>query len=118
DCQAGATILELALLVDRYLLIVSTFCFFAAIVRTILSLRARTFQPGRLSFLAIGLGFIFQTAFLSIRGPALHRCPLTNLFEVFIFLAWSIALIYMLVGPTYRLSLKGAFTGTHASPIK
>src|SRR5438045_1438059 len=114
DCQAGATILELALLlallVDRYLLIVSTFCFFAAIVRTILSLRARAFQPGRFSFLAIGLGFIFQTAFLSIRGHALHRCPLTNLFEVFIFLAWSIALIYMLVGPAYRLSLMGAFT--------
>jgi HemX protein len=110
DCQAGAAILELALLVDRYLLIVSTFCFFAAIVRTILSLRARVFQPGRFSFLAIGLGFIFQTAFLSIRGHELHRCPLTNLFEVFIFLAWSIALIYMLVGPTYRLSLMGAFT--------
>ena len=114
DCQAGATILELALLlallVDRYLLIVSTFCFFAAIVRTILSLRARAFQPGRFSFLAIGLGFIFQTAFLSIRGHELHRCPLTNLFEVFIFLAWSIALIYMLVGPAYRLSLMGAFT--------
>jgi ABC-type uncharacterized transport system permease subunit len=110
DCQAGATILELGLLVDRYLLIVSTFCFFAAIVRTILSLRARAFQPGRFSFLAIGLGFIFQTAFLSIRGHELHRCPLTNLFEVFIFLAWSIALIYMLVGPTYRLSLMGAFT--------
>jgi len=110
DCQAGATILELTLLVDRYLLIVSTFCFFAAIVRTILSLRARVFQPGRFSFLAIGLGFIFQTAFLSIRGHELHRCPLTNLFEVFIFLAWSIALIYMLVGPAYRLSLMGAFT--------
>jgi HemX protein len=110
DCQAGATILELGLLVDRYLLIVSTFCFFAAIVRTILSLRARVFQPGRFSFLAIGLGFIFQTAFLSIRGHELHRCPLTNLFEVFIFLAWSIALIYILVGPAYRLSLMGAFT--------
>ncbi len=95
---------------DRYLLIVSTLCFLAAIVRTVLSLRARTFQPSQFSFLAIGLGFIFQTAFLSIRGHALGRCPLTNLFEVFIFLAWSIALIYMLVGPAYRLSLMGAFT--------
>src|SRR6202040_4180190 len=53
---------------------------------------------------------IFQTAFLSIRGHALGRCPLTNLFEVFIFLAWSVALIYMLVGAAYRLSLMGAFT--------
>ena len=79
-------------------------------MRTARSLRAKTFQPSRFSFLAIGLGFIFQTAFLSVRGHALGRCPLTNLFEVFIFLAWSIALIYMLVGPAYRLSLMGAFT--------
>jgi ABC-type uncharacterized transport system permease subunit len=96
--------------VDRYLLIVSTLCFLAAIVRTVRSLQARTFQPSQFSFLAIGLGFIFQTVFLFVRGHALGRCPLTNLFEVFIFLAWSIALIYMLVGPTYRLSLMGAFT--------
>ena len=45
-----------------------------------------------------------------MRGHELHRCPLTNLFEVLIFLAWSIALIYMVVGPAYRLSLMGAFT--------
>ena len=95
---------------DRYLLIVSTVCFLVAVVRTIIALRAGVFQPGRFSFLAIGLGFIFQTAFLSIRGHSLGRCPLTNLFEVFIFLAWSIALIYMLVGSAYRLSLMGAFT--------
>src|SRR6266705_1124983 len=62
------------------------------------------------NFFAIGLGFVFQTAFLSMRGHALARCPLTNLFEVLIFLSWSIALIYLLVGPTYRLSLMGAFT--------
>jgi len=79
-------------------------------MRTIIALRAGVFRPGRFNFLAIGLGFIFQTAFLSIRGHELHRCPLTNLFEVLIFLAWSIALIYMLIGPAYRLSLMGAFT--------
>ena len=95
---------------DRDLLIISTVCFLAAVVRTGVALRAGVFRPGRFNFLAIGLGFVFQTAFLSIRGHALGRCPLTNLFEVFIFLAWSVALIYMLVGPTYRLSLMGAFT--------
>jgi HemX protein len=95
---------------DRYLLIVSTVCFLVAVVRTMATLRAGVFRPGRFNFLAVGLGFIFQTAFLSIRGHALGRCPITNLFEVFIFLAWSIALIYMLIGPAYRLSLMGAFT--------
>src|SRR3954454_7169505 len=68
------------------------------------------FQPKRFKFLAIGLGFLLQTTFLWIRGEAVGRCPITNLFEVFIFMAWSIALIYMLVGPAYRLSLMGAFT--------
>ncbi len=95
---------------DRHLLIISTVCYLAAIVRTIVALRAGSFRPGRFNFLAVGLGFIFQTAFLSIRGHALGRCPLTNLFEVLIFLGWSIALIYMLIGPAYRLSLMGAFT--------
>ncbi len=95
---------------DRSFLIVSTICFLAAVVRTGVALRAGIFRPGKFNFLAIGLGFIFQTAFLSVRGHALERCPLSNLFEVFIFLAWSVALIYMLIGPGYRLSLMGAFT--------
>src|ERR1700726_1422487 len=75
-----------------------------------MALRAGVFRSTRFNFVAIGLGFIFQTAFLSIRGHVLGRCPLTNLFEVFIFVAWSLAFIYLLVGPPYRLSLMGAFT--------
>src|SRR5436190_5772489 len=73
-------------------------------------MRGGIFRPMLFNFFAVGLGFIFQTAFLSIRGHALGRCPITNLFEVIVFLAWSIALIYMLVGPAYRLSLMGVFT--------
>jgi HemX protein len=95
---------------DRDFLIVSTICFLAAVVRTAIELRGGVFRPMRFNFLAIGVGFIFQTSFLSIRGRALGRCPLTNLFEVLVFLAWSIALIYLLIGPAYRLSLMGAFT--------
>jgi ABC-type uncharacterized transport system permease subunit len=96
--------------VDRILLDISTLCFLAAVARTAFSLRARVFPRGRFNFFAIALGFLFQSAFLSIRGREVGRCPLTNLFEVFIFLAWCVALIYMLVGPAYRLSLMGAFT--------
>ena len=95
---------------DRLLIIASTLCFFLAVVRTGLLIRAGVFRPGRSSFFAIAAGFALQTGFLWMRGNALGRCPLTNLFEVFVFLAWSVALIYMVVGPTYRLSLMGAFT--------
>jgi ABC-type uncharacterized transport system permease subunit len=95
---------------DQLILIASTLCFLFAVLRTALLIRAGVFRPGRSSFFAIAAGFLLQTAFLWIRGNALGRCPLTNLFEVFIFMAWSVALIYMVVGPTYRLSLMGAFT--------
>jgi HemX protein len=95
---------------DRPLLIASTLCYLTAVVRTLLAVRDRVALHGRFNFFAIGAGFLFQTAFLSARGHALGRCPLTNLFEVFVFLAWSVALIYLVVGPTYRLSLMGAFT--------
>jgi HemX protein len=95
---------------DRPLLIASTLCYLTAVVRTLLAMRDRVALHGRFNFFAIGAGLLFQTAFLSVRGHALGRCPLTNLFEVFIFLAWSVALIYLLIGPAYRLSLMGAFT--------
>ena len=95
---------------DRYFLIVSTVCFLVAIAHTIIEMRGRIFRPMRFNFVAVGLGFIFQTAFLSVRGHELGRCPITNLFEVIIFVAWSAALFYMVIGPAYRLSLLGAFT--------
>lgn len=108
-CQAAERLLPLPRM-DRELLIFSTLCFFFAMVRTALSVQARNYQAAGLNFFAIALGFVFQTAFLSVRGHALGRCPLTNLFEVFIFLAWSVSLIYLVIGPAYRLSLMGAFT--------
>src|SRR5437899_10546128 len=102
--------LKLVAIVDRHLLILSTIFFFAAVVRSVIALRARLFRRSRFNFVMIALGFALQTMFLSVRGHALGRCPITNLFEVLVFLAWSIALIYMLVGPAYRLSLMGVFT--------
>src|SRR6187401_2138423 len=58
----------------------------------------------------MALGFVFQCAFLYLRGQAHGRCPLTNLSEVFIFIGWCIVLLYFLVGTSYRLSLLGVCT--------
>lgn len=95
---------------ERQLLLLSMLCFLVAIGHTLVALRKGVFHPGRFNFFAIALGFVFQSGFLSLRGHALGRCPITNLFEVFVFLAWSVALIYLAIGPAYRLSLMGAFT--------
>src|ERR1051325_5054885 len=95
---------------ERQLLLGSTLCFLIAVGHTLATLRDGMFGPRRFNLVAILLGFALQSAFLSIRGHALGRCPITNLFEVFVFLAWSLALIYLVIGPAYRLSLMGAFT--------
>lgn len=95
---------------DRALLVASCFCFLFSFAYTMYALGARTFKPSRFNFVAIFAGFLCQTAFLFQRGEAIGRCPLTNLFEVLIFLSWSIILLYLVVGPAYRLSLLGTFT--------
>ena len=95
---------------DRALLVASTFCFLLGFSYTMVALGAGSYRPSRFNFTAIFAGFVFQTAFLYQRGHALGRCPLTNLFEVFIFLSWSMVLLYLVIGTAYRLSLLGAFT--------
>jgi len=95
---------------DRLLLIASTFCFLFGFAYTMHALGARAYRRSWLNFFAILGGFAFQTAFLYVRGKQLGRCPLTNLFEVLIFLSWAMVLFYLLIGPTYRLSLLGVFT--------
>lgn len=95
---------------DRILLTASLFCFLFGFAYTMHSLGARVYQPARANFFAILTGFLLQTGFLYLRGKQIGRCPLTSLFEVLIFLAWAMVLFYLLIGPTYRLSLLGAFT--------
>ncbi len=64
----------------------------------------------RSTVLWMGGAFLAQIAFLGIRGEARGACPLIGLGEILVFLAWSLTLIYLLVGPTYRLSLLGVFS--------
>jgi ABC-type transport system involved in cytochrome c biogenesis permease subunit len=95
---------------ERLLLVASTIFFLFGFVHSMRALKARVYRRSQFNFFAILAGFLCQTAFLYFRGQKIGRCPLTNFFEVFIFLAWAMVLFYLLIGPTYRLSLLGVFT--------
>jgi ABC-type uncharacterized transport system permease subunit len=95
---------------DQTPLILSTFCFLFGFVATLRALKSGHYHPRRLNLAMMAAGFVFQTVFLVGRGRAISHCPLTNLFEVLVFLSWSIALFYFLIGSVYRLSLLGMFT--------
>jgi ABC-type uncharacterized transport system permease subunit len=95
---------------ERLALLASTLFYLFSFGHTLYALGAGRFQPGRFNFIAMALGAFSQGWYLTLRGSAEHACPIGNLSETLIFLSWSISLIYLVIGATYRLSLMGAFT--------
>ncbi len=99
-------------------LIASTLCFLLGFGYVLFALGARAYRASRFQFIVMAAGFALQTLFLYQRGQVIGRCPLTNLFEVFIFLSWAMVLFYLVIGPSYRLSLLGAFTAPLAFALQ
>ena len=95
---------------ERIALLASTLCYLFSFGHTLFVLGAGRFHPGRFNFIAMALGAAAQGWYLSLRGAAEHACPLGTVPETLVFLSWSIALIYLVIGPSYRISLMGAFT--------
>lgn len=95
---------------DRTLLILSTLAFASAVIHAFKAIRASAWLESRWGWVPMAVGLALQTGFLYVRGQEHARCPVTSRFEVFIFIGWSIVLLYFLVGNTYRLSLLGMFT--------
>ncbi len=54
--------------------------------------------------------FLCQIGFLALRGEMRSACPLMDRGEILAFLAWSLCLFYLVVGPAYRISLLGVFS--------
>ncbi len=83
----------------------------AVIAYSISSFRPRRnnfFQ--RANFIFFAVAFLCHTVFLALRGKELRHCPISNEFEVTAYIAWSIALVYLVVGRLYRLTLIGWVT--------
>lgn len=95
---------------DRMLLLLATLAFVGGLFHAVWALRRGSWQESRWHWVPMLVGFVLQSAFLYLRGQVHGRCPMTSLFEVFIFIGWSVVLLYFAVGTAYRLSLLGAFT--------
>ena len=95
---------------EFYLLTGATLCLIAGFAHTLVRLRAGKLQPGRLNLISMIGAFALLSIDLWVRGETQRSCPLYTLFDVLLFMAWSTALLYFLVGSAYRLSLLGTFT--------
>lgn len=78
-----------------------------------LKLHRKTGRPYTLSL--VSFGWILQTIGLYARGLQYGGCPLANRFELVQFIVWSAIVLYIFVGPAFRVSLLGMFTSGFAS---
>jgi HemX protein len=95
---------------DRFFIYLATACFFGGFAFAFLALRQGMFRPSRWHLVVMAAGFICQLIFLEMRGKVIRQCPVTNQFELLVFVAWSMVLLYFLIGTAYRWSLLGMFT--------
>jgi ABC-type uncharacterized transport system permease subunit len=102
---------------DRVWVELSLVSYLVGFAYSVYSLATNKFLTPRITFWAICTGFLFTTLFLFDRGHAIGRCPITNRYEVLVFMTWSMVLIYLVIGSSYRLSLMGAFTAPVASAL-
>ncbi len=95
---------------DKLFLIVSILCFLGGFAYAVNGLRERKPYDTRANLWIMAVGFVFLSITLSLRGQMHQRCPITSLYEILIFLGWSMVLLYFILGRSFRLSLLGVFT--------
>ena len=93
---------------DRWFLIAATLLAAVGAVWGMISVHRG--HRSRLTVFWMVAAFVCQLGFLSVRGQMRAACPLVGTGEILAFLAWSLTLFYLLVGPAYRISLLGVFT--------
>ena len=70
-------------------------------------------QDSRINYGLLLAAFGLHTAAMLQRGFNFQRCPINNLYEATLFIAWTIVTAYLLIGTWSRLRFLGAF----ASPL-
>jgi HemX protein len=102
---------------DRSWIWLGNLCYAAAFAFALVSV-VRSKQHSRLLlFLLVVAGFLLQTTGLYLRGLETRSCPLGNPFEILQFITWSLVVIYLAVGPAFRMSLLGFFSSGLAAGL-
>jgi len=98
------------LLPDRTWLWISALLYAGAFLwASVAMLRSRSRTRGVMLAL-ITTGLVIQTTGLYSRGLEAGGCPVRNTFEVVQFVIWSFTVLYLVLGPAFRLTLLGYFT--------
>jgi len=100
---------------DTLWLLLSTLFFLGGFAYVTISLRSGRYHPSLVNLAIMAGGFVCQSVFLYYRGKDTGGCPISNGYEILVFVSWSAVLLYFILGRTFRLSLMGAFTAPMVS---
>ena len=103
----------MAWLTDRNTFLLAVVVYGASMIYSVFLWRKGFRRDEHVSYFLLLLGFGLHTAAMIQRGFSINRCPVNNLFEATIFLAWALVLAYLIIGLLPRLRFVGAF----ASPL-
>ena len=95
---------------ERGWLWAAAICYAVAFSLAVASVLRKRPHSRTVLFAIVAFGFILQTTGLYVRGIEVGGCPLGNKFEIIQFLVWSATVLYLFIGPVFRLTLLGFFT--------
>lgn len=98
---------------DRQLFLLAVFIYGLSTIYSVFLWRRGFRNDNRTNYGLLLGAFVFHTLAMIERGFSLSRCPVNNLYEATIFLAWTTVATYLVIGTWWRLRFLGAF----ASPL-
>jgi ABC-type transport system involved in cytochrome c biogenesis permease subunit len=98
---------------DRHFFLLAVVVYGLSMIYSVFLWRKGFRKDDHVNYLALMLAFGLHTSAMALRGFSLNRCPVNNLFEATIFIAWAIVLACLVVGLLPRLR----FLATFASPV-
>src|SRR5438034_226961 len=96
---------------DRKLFLLAIALYGVSAVYSIFLFRKGFREDNRTNYLLLLGACGLHTLAMFKRGFSLQRCPINNLYEATMFIAWTIAAAYQVIGLWPRLRFLGAFAG-------
>ena len=96
-------------LTDRYLFALAVLFYGLGAIYSIFLFRRGFRKDDRINYLILLVGFVFHTTAMLERGFSLNRCPIRNLFEATMFIAWTMVALYLVLGLWARMRFLGTF---------
>ena len=98
---------------DRHIFLLAVIFYGCSMVYSVFLWRKGFREDNRNNYFLLLAAFVLHTESMIQRGFSLEHCPVNNLYEATLFIAWTIVAAYLVLGAWSRLRFLGAF----ASPV-